>query len=205
MSSTTASAPDAGAAAPSPTRLAALVLRRGVLELGPALVFFAVFYWRGIMAGTLAFVAAVAAAAVATGVLRRRLPTMPLVSTVLVACFGIMTVTFDSPAYIKMQTSVSNGFYALAIALGRVSGADLLQRALGDQLQLTGQGWRLLTWRVVGYLAFLAVANEVVRRTMPTETWLTVKVIVVGVVDTLFAGSQIIALRRHWQPTPPDR
>jgi intracellular septation protein len=48
-----------------------------------------------------------------------------------------------------------------------------MERALGSFVFLTQRGWQVLTWRWVGLMVFWALANEVARRMLSTNDWVT--------------------------------
>lgn len=202
-------APTVRAAADTADRLrlgpvVAAFLRRFLIQIGPVLVFFAVFAWDGIVTGTAAFVAAALVSVTITAVRHRSVPTMTLVSAGLVACFGALTLVFGEAAYIQMQPTVANGLYAAVLGGGRLAGHDLLRRSFSPALRLDAEGWRILTWRLVAHLAALAVANELVRRGFSTGTWITFKALVVAGLDLGFAAAQIPLLRAHWTADSAD-
>jgi intracellular septation protein len=43
-------------------------------------------------------------------------------------------------------------------------------------IPLEREGWMILTRRLIGFFLFLAVANEVIWRSMSTSSWVTFKV-----------------------------
>lgn len=180
--------------------LTAALARRGALELGPALVFFAVFSWKGIIAATAAFMAAALTSLGVTYIERRALPTVPVISTALVGCFGGLTLLLGDAFYVKLHPTVANGFYGAVLAGAKLRGRNLLRRAFSGELHLDRQGWDKLAWRAVAYLGALALANEVVRRSASTETWVVFKVFVILLLNVAFLAAQYRLFRRHWEP-----
>jgi intracellular septation protein len=62
---------------------------------------------------------------------------------------------------------------------------------------LSEAGWLKLTRNWATYFLFLAIANEVLRRAVDFDTWLTVKVWGVTIVSILFAMANVPMLLRH--------
>lgn len=174
-------------------------LRRTVVELGPALVFFAVFSWMGIVVGTAAFMAAASISVAVTYAERRTLPTTPLVTAVLVLCFGGLTLFFYESTYVKMQPTAANALYAAVLAGALLFGRNLLKRTFSPELNLDEAGWEKLAWRTVGYLVALAVANEFVRLEFSTNTWIAFKTFVLAGLNFVFVLLQFPLLRAHWK------
>jgi intracellular septation protein len=173
-------------------------LRRILIELGPVAVFFAAFVWGGIFVATGAFMAA-AAVSVGVSLLEQgRLPTIPAVLAGIILVLGAMTLAAGDGDYIKVQPTVANGLFALTLAGARLAGYDLLERSFARELRLCSRGWARLSWRVVAYLAFLAVVNEIVWRSFSTDTWVTFKTFAVVPLDIIFALLQIPLVRSSW-------
>ena len=70
----------------------------------------------------------------------------------------------------------------------------------GEVFRLNEDGWRKLTLRWACFFTFLAVLNEVVWRTVSTDTWVSFKVFAIMPLTMVFALSQIGLLRAHEIP-----
>ena len=55
-------------------------------------------------------------------------------------------------------------------------GHSLLKVVFGEVFRLNEDGWRKLTMRWACFFTFLAILNEVVWRTVSTDTWVSFKV-----------------------------
>ena len=81
-------------------------IRRLALDLGPLLIFFAAFKYRGIFGATAAFMAAVLAALAIGYILEKRISPMPLFTAILVVIFGGLTLYLKNDVFIKMKPTV---------------------------------------------------------------------------------------------------
>ena len=52
----------------------------------------------------------------------------------------------------------------------------LLKILLGAALKLEDEGWKILTYRWIGFFIALAILNEIVWRTQSTDIWVNFKV-----------------------------
>ena len=88
------------------------------LDLGPLVLFFFANSRYGIFAATATFMVAVLAALVASYVLTRHLPIMPVVTAIIVLVFGGLTLILHNETFIKIKPTM---LYALfgAIASGQ--------------------------------------------------------------------------------------
>jgi intracellular septation protein len=178
------------------------LIKRTLTELGPVFVFFGTFLVAGIRVATAAFMAAAVISVIASWIERRALPTIPVILAGIILVCGALTLILSQDDYIKMQPTVANGLFAIALAAGRYTGRDLLKRAFSPGLRLTEEGWAKLTWRSVAYLTILTIANELVWRSFTTETWMMFKTFGIVPLNILFALAQISLLRSHWARAP---
>lgn len=167
------------------------------VEIGPLLLFFLGFMWQGLLWATAIYAVATAVAFAVTWVKHRRMPTLPAVTALLVLIFAGLTLALDEAMFIKIKPTVVNGFYGLALLGGWLFGFRLVEKVLGAEVQLDETGLRKLTLRVGSYLLALALLNELVWRTLPTEHWVLFKVFVIVGCNLLFAWTQLPLVRRH--------
>lgn len=174
-------------------------------ELAPLLLFFMTFMWKNLIWATAVYGVATAVAFAVTWARHRRVPVLPLVSTVLVLIFVGLTLVLDETMFIKIKPTVVNGFYGLVLGLGWVFGYRLVERMLEPECHLDEEGLRALTLRTSMYLTGLALLNELIWRTMPTDYWVLFKVFIMVAFNLAFAWTQLPLVRRHLVPAPEGR
>lgn len=170
------------------------------VEVGPLVVFFLVNARAGIFWGTGVFMVTTVAALIASHFMFGRIPVMPLISGVCVMVFGGLTLWLQDDHFIKIKPTIVNALFAAALFAGLLAGRPLLKVVFGDVFRLNEEGWRKLTLRWACFFAFLAVLNEVVWRTVPTDTWVSFKVFAIMPLTMAFALSQIGLLKAHEIP-----
>ena len=106
------------------------------LELGPLLVFFFANGRFGIFVATGAFMAAMAVALIASWLINRRLAIMPLVTGVVVAIFGTLTLILHDDTFIKMKPTIVNTLFGGVLLGGLVFGKAA--RLDGDRQRRAG-------------------------------------------------------------------
>ena len=173
------------------------LFRQLVTELGPLIVFFLVFMWKDIIWATGVYLAATLISVSVSVIQHTKVPVLPLVSALLVMIFGGLTILMDEEVFIKIKPTVTNGFYGIALGLSWIMGYRLIQKVLGPECKLDEDGLRTLTIRVSLYLICLALVNELVWRTVSTDTWVVFKVFVIIGLNLLFAWSQVAVVRKH--------
>jgi len=167
------------------------------LEMGPLAVFFIANAKAGIYVATGAFMVATFAALAVMWLLARRIAVMPLVSAGVVLVFGTLTLVLQDDHFIKMKPTMVNGLFGVALLGGLMLKKPLLPYVLGDVFELTEEGWRVLTIRWGVFFLVMAVLNEVVWRTVSTDTWVAFKTFGYLPLTLVFAMAQVPLMTRH--------
>jgi intracellular septation protein len=157
----------------------------------------------GIFVATAVFMVAILVALAVSYALTRRLPTMAIVSAVIVVVFGGATLVFQNDTFIKMKPTIIYLLFAGTLFGGMVMKKPLLAIVFDRIFLLTDEGWRKLTIRWTLYFVAMAVLNEIVWRSVSTDTWVTFKVFVVTTLTFIFAAFQYPLLVKH-DASPKD-
>ncbi|EKE44376.1 intracellular septation protein, putative [Oceaniovalibus guishaninsula JLT2003] len=174
-----------------------------VLELGPPLLFFVVYLqlrdteyvigarsYDGFIVAAAIFVPILLAAMGALWALTGRLSRMQIVTAVLVIVFGGLTVWFNDERFFKMKTTIVYGLLAAILGFGLWRGQSYLAFVMSEMLPMRDEGWMILTRRLTAMFALLAVANEVIWRTMSNDAWVTIETFVFPVLLFAFFMAQ---------------
>lgn len=179
------------------------------LDFGPLLVFFLTYKGAGWVWGagnpitamtfsTAAFMAAIVIAVIISKVKLGRVSPMLWLSALLILFFGGLTIYFRDQSFIQVKPTIIYAFFALMLFAGLLRGKPLLKYLLRAAYDgLTETGWLKLSRNWALFFVAMAIANEVMRRTMTFDTWLAVKVWGVTIVSVLFAAANIPMLMRH--------
>jgi intracellular septation protein len=168
-----------------------------VLEMGPLVLFFITNWKYGIFPATGVLMASVVIALIASWILTRHVPIMPLVTAVAVLVFGTLTFLLHDDLFIKLKPTIVNTLFG-AILLGALAmGKPLLPVVLDSVLQLTEEGWKKLTLRWGIFFFFLAILNEAVWRTQTTDFWVTFKAFGTMPITIVFALAQVPLILKH--------
>jgi intracellular septation protein len=181
-----------------------------VLELGPPLLFFVAYLWirdetytlggteyGGFIVAAAAFVPILLASIATLWWLTGRISRMQVFTAVLVVIFGGLTVWFNDERFFKMKTSIVYAVFAAILGIGLLQGRSYLAWVMSEFLPMQHEGWMILTRRLAACFAALAVANEVVWRTMSTDAWVKIETFGFPIVLFLFLWGQIYALQKY--------
>lgn len=185
------------------------------LELGPTLAFFVLYLlikdrsfevggatYSGFVVATLAFVPLLLAAMAVLWRLTGRLSRMQAFTAATVILFGGLTAWFNDERFFKVKTTIVYGLFAALLGAGLLWRRSTLEWAMGEVLPMRHEGWMILTRRLALMFLALAVANEVVWRTQPTELWVTLETFAFPAALLAFLWWQVVALQRYLVEEP---
>ncbi len=171
------------------------------LDLGPLILFFAINALYGIFVATAFFMVAIVIALITSRLLTGKFAKMPLVTAAFVIVFGGLTIYLQDETFIKIKPTVIYCLFAAILMGGLAVNRIFLQSVLGEVFELSGTGWRLLTYRWAGFFIFLALLNEAVWRSVSTDTWVSFKVFGLVPLTLIFAAMQAGLMQKHAKPT----
>ncbi|MEQ9328435.1 MAG: septation protein A [Rhodospirillales bacterium] len=174
------------------------------LEMGPLVLFFVINSMYGIFAGTTVLVVSTIVSLVASRIVLRRTPIMPLVGGSFILVFGILTLVFEDDTFIKIKPTIVNMLFASALATGLLLKRNWLKLLFESAFQLPDDIWRILTWRWAGFFVLLAVLNELVWRTQTTDFWVAFKVWGILPLTIVFSLTQLPLIMRHRTDQAPE-
>ena len=165
--------------------------------MGPLLAFFAANASYGIFVATGVFMVAIVLALVVAYAAARHIPTLPLVSGVIVMVFGGLTLYLQDETFIKLKPTIVNALFAAVIFGGLGFGKNYVKSLLGTMVALNDAGWRLLAIRWGLFFVVMAVVNEIVWRNFSTDTWVSFKVFGFLPLTVVFALAQTPLIHRY--------
>ncbi len=176
-----------------------------LLDIGPLAVFFLAYKLSGaiqdekgrILAATAAIMVATIISLAVTYWIEKKIALMPLISGVVISTFGTLTLLLQNDMFIKMKPTMVNLIFASILLGGLCFKKPLLKYVLGSALELTDEGWRILSLRWGLFFVFLAVLNEFIWRNFPTDFWVNFKVFGMLTLTMIFTAMQIPLINKH--------
>lgn len=169
-----------------------------LLDLGPIAAFFVLFKRYDLMVATAALVVLSIIAIAIRYAKERKLHPAPIVTVVVVALFGGLTLVFQDELFIKLKPTIVNLLFAAVLLIGAYGfNKAMLKPLMGMVLQLQDAGWKLLSIRWGYFFIFLAVVNEVVWRNFSTDFWVSFKLFGMMTLTLLFTFAQIPMMQRY--------
>ncbi|WP_235890388.1 septation protein A [Sandaracinobacter neustonicus] len=168
------------------------------VDLGPLLVFFAVYSRFDVFVGTAAFMVATAIAMGISWALTRHIAAMTWFSAVLVGVFGGLTLWLHDETFIKMKPTIVFLTLSGVLTFGLLRGRNYLKTVVGSAFNgLSDEGWTLLTRRWALFFLLLGLTNELLWRAFPTNIWLHFKIWGDSLLTFLFMGAQVPMMLKH--------
>ncbi|MHC5174669.1 septation protein A [Serratia rhizosphaerae] len=165
------------------------------LDFLPLIVFFAFYKLYDIYVASGALIVATALALVFTWVKYRKVEKMTLITFLMVAVFGTLTLVFHSDLFIKWKVTVIYTLFAIALLVSQLMlKKPLIQRMLGKELTLPDRIWSNLNLAWALFFLACGLANIYVAFWLPQSVWVNFKVFgltALTLVFTLLSGVYI--------------
>ena len=174
-------------------------------EILPLVGFFIGFHYYGIYAaGMVSVVTGIFVLAI-SWYRNKRLSLFPVYLILFSAVFTFAAIFFDASVFIKIQPTITNGFFALILLGGLCFGRPMMQVFFCQQFNLTRDTWIKLTYRWGCFFLILAIANEIVWRNNPESAWVSYKTFIVAPMSLLFMLCQLPLTLRGQDKTSKEK
>lgn len=167
------------------------------LEYGPLGVFLAVNWKWGLLPATAVLVPLSVFALALLWKLEGHVPKLALIGTAALLVFGGLSLALHDEELVKLKLTAIYSLLGGVLAVGLLRGKAPIRAVLGANLALDDAGWRHLTARTMAFCFFLALLNEVLRRMLSSDQWVTFKVFGVTGLTFVFLLAQSPLITRH--------
>jgi intracellular septation protein len=175
-----------------------------LLDLGPLLVFFAVYLKFDLIYASAALVVATLVALAVGYTFTKKISYMQLVTAALVVVFGGLTFYFKDPIYLKIKVSIINVLFGFALLIGLRFKKLFLKTMLGEALNLPDDAWRMLTLRWAFFFFGLALLNILIWF-YSEPLWVNFKVFGILGLTALFAVANAPYMAKHMIDEQPEK
>lgn len=167
----------------------------------PIIIFFITYKMTGnIIIATAILIPATLIQVAFTWFKNRTIEKMHLVSLILVVLLGGATVLFGDGDFIKWKPTIVNGLFAIAFLGSQFIGEkNIIQRMMGDTLELPFKVWRTLNLAWVGFFMISGGANLYVAFSYSEEIWVDFKLFGLLGMTLVFIILQGLYLSSHLQ------
>lgn len=175
-----------------------------LIDFIPVLAFFVAYLLADIYVATAVLIVAVLVQAAVSLIRHRKISPMLLASAVLVLVFGGLTLLLHDATFIKWKPTIVNLLLAAGFGASHfMRGPTIVQRMIGENLQLDETDWRRLNLMWIGFFVFSAVANLFVAYNFDEATWVKFKLFGLLGLTLLFVVLQGVWLARRTEAAGP--
>lgn len=157
-----------------------------VLDLIPAILFFAAYKLYDLFTATAVLVVALLVMVLITWLRTRTVPKLQLATALVAAALGGMTLWLRDPTFIKFKPTAIYGAFALALLGSHVIGDKVLMQRIPQKAMVMPDAiWRRINLAWALFFVFCAALNVHVAMNYSEEVWVKVKVF--GFTGLMFA------------------
>jgi intracellular septation protein len=172
------------------------------LDMGPLLVFFVMYRSMGIIPATASLIACTMFSLAITYVMEKRISPVPLISGLAVTIFGGMTIFFANDLFIKIKPTLVNLIFSAILLGGVYYKKPMIKYVFAGAMELTEEGWRILSIRWGVFFIFLAILNEIIWRNFSESFWVDFKVFGMLSLTVIFTLCQLTLVKKYWVEEP---
>ena len=180
------------------------------LEMGPVILFFVVYSkikdneylllgetYEGFIVATALFIPILLIATAILYLLTGKLSKMQIFTAILVVVFGGLGIWFNDEKFFKMKPTMIYSLFGGILGYGLFRGQSYLQVVMDGALPMTSEGWMILTKRFMFFFFGLAVANEMIWRSLSTDIWVNFKTFGLPLAMFVFFITQAKVISRY--------
>lgn len=148
-----------------------------LFDFFPVIAFFVTYKITGnLFVATAVIIVAVIAQTAIQWFRHRKVSSMSLISGALVLVFGGLTLLIHDKVFIQWKVTVVNWLFALAFLASRLFGDKLLiERIMGENVQLDKALWQKLNWAWIAFFTALGAINLYVAYNFAEAVWVNFK------------------------------
>lgn len=168
-----------------------------ITDFGPLIIFFIFYKKYGMTEAILPLIIATVISTIVLYIFEKKIPKVPIVSALIVALFGGMTLYFNDKTFFYMKPTIVNILFAAVLFFGKYfMKKNFLKSLLESSIKLEEKGWDILNNRWTIFFIFLAILNELVWRTQTEDFWVKFKVFGIMPITVIFTIFQVSIINK---------
>ncbi len=146
------------------------------IDFIPLVIFFAFYKMYDIMVATGALVIATAIQIALTYFIYKKVEKMQLITFVIVAFFGTLTIALDDPNFIKWKVTIVYALFSVGLFIMNMIGKPVIKGMLGKEITLPDPVWAKINLAWITFFILCAASNIYVAFYLPESVWVNFKV-----------------------------
>ena len=161
----------------------------------PIIIFFVCYKFSTVydklLFATLAMLFTTFIAIIASYILTKKIPKVATFSALILGFFCGLTIFFEDEYFIKIKPTIINLIFAGILFYGNFIQKPMLKYLLGEQIKVSLESWKIMSFRWACFFCALAFLNEIIWRNFSTDFWVQFKVFGMMTISMIFTISQI--------------
>ncbi|CAK1815580.1 septation protein A [Vibrio crassostreae] len=179
-----------------------------ILDFIPLIIFFALYKMYDIYTATGALIVASAVQIVLTYFIYKKVEKMQIITFLMVAVFGGMTIFLHDDNFIKWKVTIVYALFAIGLTVSHIMGKSAIKGMLGKEISLPESVWAKINWAWTLFFTLCAILNVYVAFNLPLDVWVNFKVfglLIATLLFTLLTGVYIYKHLPKEQHLPKDQ
>ncbi|MFA0145113.1 septation protein A [Vibrio lentus] len=147
-----------------------------ILDFIPLIIFFALYKMYDIYTATGALIVASAVQIVLTYIIYKKVEKMQIITFLMVAVFGGMTIFLHDDNFIKWKVTIVYALFAIGLTVSHLMGKSAIKGMLGKEISLPEAVWGKINWAWTLFFTLCAILNVYVAFNLPLDVWVNFKV-----------------------------
>ncbi|PMG46471.1 septation protein A [Vibrio lentus] len=147
-----------------------------ILDFIPLIIFFALYKMYDIYTATGALIVASAVQIVLTYIIYKKVEKMQIITFLMVAVFGGMTIFLHDDNFIKWKVTIVYALFAIGLTVSHLMGKSAIKGMLGKEISLPEAVWGKVNWAWTLFFTLCAILNVYVAFNLPLDVWVNFKV-----------------------------
>ncbi|WP_153446988.1 septation protein A [Vibrio algicola] len=147
-----------------------------IIDFIPLVIFFFLYKSYDIYVATGALIVATAVQVAVTYFVYKKVEKMQIITFLMVAIFGGMTLFFHDDNFIKWKVTIIYVLFSVGLLVSDYLGKPVIKGMLGKEITLPDQVWKRVNLAWVAFFAVCAVINIYVAYRLPLDVWVNFKV-----------------------------
>ena len=147
-----------------------------ILDFIPLIIFIALYKMYDIYTATGALIVASAVQIVLTYVIYKKVEKMQIITFLMVAVFGGMTIFLHDDNFIKWKVTIVYALFAIGLTVSHLMGKSAIKGMLGKEITLPEAVWSKINWAWTLFFTLCAILNVYVAFSLPLDVWVNFKV-----------------------------
>ncbi|MGB1973467.1 MAG: septation protein A [Vibrio toranzoniae] len=168
-----------------------------ILDFIPLIIFFALYKMYDIYTATGALIVASAVQIVLTYLIYKKVEKMQIITFLMVAVFGGMTIFLHDDNFIKWKVTIVYALFAIGLTVSHLMGKSAIKGMLGKEITLPEPVWGKINWAWALFFTLCAILNVYVAFNLPLDIWVNFKVFGLLIATLLFTLLTGVYIYKH--------